>query len=119
MAVVTGDELAAAVAACGFTCVECGSTTVRLDHAPALGWVPVIVHWPVVTVPVAARPWWQRWLRRRLPVPAPVPAQWCPALSGGPAAELASRDLLDAIFGAVTVGEREPEPWHRRERVSA
>lgn len=99
---MTGDELRAALDACAFTCVECGSDQVRLDHAPALGFIPVIVHWPV------------------------APGEWCPALAGGEAARLASLDLLrdlaavvpDAAYAEALEAE-EPWAWHRRERVAA
>ena len=90
------DGLAAALAACAFRCVECYSDQVRLDHAPALGWVPVIIHWPVAD------------------------GIWCPALSGGAAARLASLDLLDALAAVMAVADYgEPEPFHRRERLGA
>ncbi len=89
---MTGDELAAAIAACGYVCCECQSATVRLDYAPALGWVPVIIHWQLAD------------------------GSWCPALSGGPAARLASLDLLDVLAAMIPAGDYgEPEPWHCRE----
>jgi hypothetical protein len=45
---------------------------------------------------------------------------WCPALSGGPAARLASLDLLDALAAVMPVASYgEPEPWHRRELVTS
>lgn len=88
--------LAAAVASCGFRCVECGSGTVRLDHAPALGWLPVVSHWPLGG------------------------GAWCPVLSGGPAARLASLDLLDALAAVMPVADYgEPAAWHRRDLAAA
>jgi hypothetical protein len=92
---MTGAELAAAIAVCGYVCVECFSSTVRLDYAPALGAVPVIVH------------------QQR------DDGEWCPALSGGAAARLAEMDLLDSLYGAVTVLEPEPGTWHRRPKLVA
>lgn len=89
---MTPVELATAVEACGFRCVECFSDQVRLDYAPALGPVPVITHWPLDD------------------------GTWCPALAGGPAAQLASLDLLDCLAAVVAMGDYgEQEPWHRRE----
>lgn len=89
---MTPAELAAAVESCGFRCVECGSGTIRLDHAPALGWIPVIIHWQLAD------------------------GSWCPALHGGLAARLASLDLLDCLAAVAAMGDYgEPEPWHRRE----
>lgn len=85
-------DLAAALAACGFRCVECCTDAVRLDWAPRLGWVPVISHWPLAD------------------------GGWCPALGGGPATRLASLDLLDALAAVMPAADYgEPEPWHRRD----
>lgn len=93
---MTRDDLAAALAVCGFVCVECGTDQVRIDHAPKLGLVPVVMHWQT------------------------GPGEWCPALSGGAAARLASVDLLDALAAVVPLSQYgEPEPWHRREKVTA
>ena len=95
---MTRDELERAISACGFWCLECGSDQVRLDHAPLLGYVPVIVH-------------------ARLD-----DGEWCPALSGGPAAVLASLDLLDALLAVLAPygGHSYGDPvWHRRERLAA
>jgi hypothetical protein len=90
---VTGGQLAAALAACGFRCVECGTDRVRLDSTPA-GYVPVISHWQLAD------------------------GSWCPALDGGPAARLASLDLLDALAAHVALADYgEFEPWHRRQRA--
>jgi hypothetical protein len=87
--------LAAAVASCGYVCVECGSGVVRLDHAPALGWLPVAAHWPLTG------------------------GGWCPVLSGGPAARLASLDLLDSLSAAVALASYGEPVWHRRDLTAA
>jgi hypothetical protein len=93
---MTRDELAAALAACGYVCVECFSDQVRLDYAPAIGHIPVIIHWPVAD------------------------GEWCPALSGGAAARLASLDLLDALAAVISVADYgNPEAWHRRSVAAA
>ena len=82
-------------AAAGYSCVECQSTSVRFDSTPD-GLVPVVTHW-------------------QLP-----DGSWCPATHGGLAARLASLDLLDALDAVMPLGQYgEPEPWHRRERMSA
>jgi hypothetical protein len=104
-------ELAAALALCGYRCVECGSDVVRLDHAPRLGWIPVVVHWPVD--PAASR--WRRWLRSMLR----RPVRWCPATHGGPAARLATLDLLDALAAAVALADYDEPVWHRRDLAAA
>jgi hypothetical protein len=92
---VTEAELAAALAACGFRCVECFSDQVRLDHAPALGLIPVIIHFQLAD------------------------GTWCPALSGGAAARLASLDLLDCLATVMALSDYgNPEAWHRREAVA-
>jgi hypothetical protein len=94
--VTAPEQLARAVAECGFTCCECQSTTVRLDHAPALGWLPVIAHWQLAD------------------------GTWCPALSGDPAASRASWDLLDALAAAMApVGHYGEPVWHRRQLSAA
>jgi len=91
---MTGDDLAAAIERCGFTCCECQSTMVQLDWTPALGWIPVIIHWQLAD------------------------GSWCPALHGGPAARPASLDLLDCLAAVATMSDyNEPEPWHRRELI--
>jgi hypothetical protein len=72
-------ELELAIAVSGFRCAECGSDRVRVE--PAGGLVPVIVHW------ADERGW------------------WCPVLGGGPAAELVSLDLLDALAAVMFVSE--------------
>lgn len=87
--------LAAAVASCGYRCVECGSGTVRLDHAARIGWIPVVSHWPLGG------------------------GAWCPVLSGGPAARLASLDLLDAMAAAVALADYDEPVWHRRDHLAA
>jgi hypothetical protein len=102
--------LAAALASCGYACVECGSGVVRLDWAPRLGYVPVVTHWPVTVAP----PRWRRWLRVLLRRPEP-PVQWCPVLSGGPAAKLATLDVLDALAAAVALADYDEPVWHRRD----
>jgi hypothetical protein len=68
---VTALELELAIAAAGFRCAECGSNAVRVECAGGL--VPVIAHWHDEL------------------------GWWCPALGGGPAAEVVSLDLLDAL----------------------
>jgi hypothetical protein len=70
-----------AVAACGFRCCECQSDQVRVDWEPAVGPVPVIVHWKLDD------------------------GSWCPVLSGGPAAALASLDLLEALAAVAFVSD--------------
>jgi hypothetical protein len=85
-----------AIAACGYVCVECGSSVIRLDSAPLLGQIPVIVHYELPD------------------------GSWCPALSGGVAAELASMDLLAALAAVMVPLASYGEPvWHRRPRLEA
>jgi len=78
---VTALELELAIAVAGFRCAECGSGDVAVRDEPAAGLVPYIRHWH------DERGW------------------WCPALAGGPAAALASLDLLDALARVTGVGD--------------
>jgi len=95
------ERLAAAIAASGYACVECGSQAVSLDHSAALGWVPVIHHRRLAR---------GSWYRRR---------QWCPCTtSGSRAAGRASIDLLDALVAVVALGDYAEPVIHRRERVT-
>jgi hypothetical protein len=73
--------LEAAVAQCGFRCCECQSDQVRVDREPAVGPVPVIVHWQLDD------------------------GSWCPCLAGGEAAAMASLDLLDALAAVAFVSD--------------
>lgn len=91
---MTGDELAAAVGACGYVCCECQSDSVRLDWTPVLGYVPVVVHWPLPD------------------------GTWCPATHGGPAAARSSLDLLELLAAHVAVAEYGEPVWHRRPRLA-
>jgi hypothetical protein len=89
-------ELAAAVELAAFRCVECGSSDVWVDSAPA-GLVPVVTHWP-------------------------ADGADCPAAQGGLAQLRASLDLLDCLaailapYGGYSYGE---PVWHRRIRLGA
>jgi hypothetical protein len=78
---VTALELELAIAVAGFRCAECGSNDVVVRDERAAGLVPYIRHWH------DERGW------------------WCPALSGGLAAEVASLDLLDALARVVLVAD--------------
>jgi hypothetical protein len=88
--VMTADELAAAVASCGFRCVECQSDAVRLDWSHLTGFVPVIRHWEI------------------------APGVWCEATHGGAAAARVSLDLIDALAACVPVSDYGEPCWHRR-----